>query len=243
MLQDKITKKIKSQRGTSIFFGLLLFLVASILSTVILNAAVTAVKTVEADRKTEQNYLTCSSAAKLLQDEIVDTEIVKTETKTEQESQPTIKWSGSRKSSSGMPETDSGFADFLLQYIQSYVKSNNSAAIYQPASLKISIPDNLNEEQTKNMKEITATLSVSKAIANDEILNTSNTSYDIQILLSILDGSDSCQMVLSLNGKVKTSKTENDESGSGKKTVTTITYGWNPKDIFYGREGRTVEAS
>jgi len=74
MLQGKIIKKLKSQQGTSIFFGLLLFLVASVLSAVILNAAVTTVKTVEADRKTEQNYLTCSSVAKMLQDEIVDTE-------------------------------------------------------------------------------------------------------------------------------------------------------------------------
>ena len=43
MLVKKIQKKLKSNQGTSIFFGLLLFLVASILSAVMLSASVTAV--------------------------------------------------------------------------------------------------------------------------------------------------------------------------------------------------------
>ena len=70
MRKDKIKKKIKSQQGTSIFFGLLLFLVASMLSIVIINGAVTTVKRVASDKKIEQNYLACSSAAKLLQKKI-----------------------------------------------------------------------------------------------------------------------------------------------------------------------------
>ena len=41
MLREKIRKKLKSEQGTSIFFGLLLFLVASILSVVMLEGAVT----------------------------------------------------------------------------------------------------------------------------------------------------------------------------------------------------------
>ena len=40
MLREKIRKKLKSEQGTSIFFGLLLFLVASILSVVMLEARV-----------------------------------------------------------------------------------------------------------------------------------------------------------------------------------------------------------
>lgn len=47
MLKEKINQKLKSEKGTSIFFGLLLFLVASVVSVVILEGAVTTVKRVE----------------------------------------------------------------------------------------------------------------------------------------------------------------------------------------------------
>ena len=65
MLREKIRKKLKSEQGTSIFFGLLLFLVASILSVVMLEGAVTTVKTVASDRESEQNQLSCTSDAKV----------------------------------------------------------------------------------------------------------------------------------------------------------------------------------
>ena len=57
MLKKRIIQKLKSEKGTSIFFGLLLFLVASVVSVVILNGAVTTIKRVESDRKAEKNYL------------------------------------------------------------------------------------------------------------------------------------------------------------------------------------------
>ena len=68
MLKEKINQKLKSEKGTSIIlFGLLLFLVASVVSVAnSCRVLVTTVKRVESDRKAEQNYLTCSSAAKLL---------------------------------------------------------------------------------------------------------------------------------------------------------------------------------
>ena len=72
MLREKIRKKLKSEQGTSIFFGLLLFLVASILSVVMLEGAVTTVKTVASDRESEQNQLSCTSAAQVLRDSIIN---------------------------------------------------------------------------------------------------------------------------------------------------------------------------
>lgn len=63
MLKRRIKEKMQSEQGTSIFFGLLLFLTASILSVVILEGAVTTVKTVASDRTSEQNQLACTSAA------------------------------------------------------------------------------------------------------------------------------------------------------------------------------------
>ena len=82
MLKEKIIKKLNSRRGTSIFFGLLLFLAASILSVVIINGAVTTVKRVTSDKKAEQNYLTCSSAARILQDAIINSKVIRTVTET-----------------------------------------------------------------------------------------------------------------------------------------------------------------
>ena len=76
---EKINKKLRSRQGTSIFFGILFFLIASILSIVMLNGAVTAVKSVQSDRQAEQNFLTCSSAAKTLRDAITDIKVTRTQ--------------------------------------------------------------------------------------------------------------------------------------------------------------------
>ena len=57
-------------------------MIASILSIVMLNGAVTAVKRVQSDKQAEQNYLTCSSAAKLLRNEIEKTAIIRKRTQT-----------------------------------------------------------------------------------------------------------------------------------------------------------------
>ena len=75
MLKRRIKEKMQSEQGTSIFFGLLLFLTASILSVVILEGAVTTVKTVASDRTSEQNQLACTSAAQLLRDSIVNVKL------------------------------------------------------------------------------------------------------------------------------------------------------------------------
>ncbi|MFR5149965.1 MAG: hypothetical protein ACLTER_10850 [Ruminococcus sp.] len=80
MLREKIRKKLKSEQGTSIFFGLLLFLVASILSVVMLEGAVTTVKTVASDRESEQNQLSCTSAAQVLRDSITNIKLSATVT-------------------------------------------------------------------------------------------------------------------------------------------------------------------
>ena len=54
MLSEKIRKKLKSEQGTSIFFGLLLFLVASILSVV-------TVSYTHLDVYKRQNIVCCQS--------------------------------------------------------------------------------------------------------------------------------------------------------------------------------------
>lgn len=62
----RITQKLHSRRGASLLYALLLFLVASMVSVVILTSAATAARRLHDDRAREQEYLSLSSAARLL---------------------------------------------------------------------------------------------------------------------------------------------------------------------------------
>lgn len=64
--------KLNSSRGMSMLMAILLLLVATMVSVVILSAATTGMKRAESDRAGQQAYLTVSSAAQLLRDEISD---------------------------------------------------------------------------------------------------------------------------------------------------------------------------
>ena len=65
-----LRKKLHSQSGASMLMALLLMLVALMVSAVIIAAAVSAATTIREERAQEQAYLTVSSAAELLRDEI-----------------------------------------------------------------------------------------------------------------------------------------------------------------------------
>ena len=63
-----IKKKLKSNNGVSFIIAMLLFLVASVVSIVIVTAALSAVKRVHDDFKDQQEYLCVSSAANLVKE-------------------------------------------------------------------------------------------------------------------------------------------------------------------------------
>ena len=77
----QIRQKLHSRRGASLLFALLLFLVASMVSITILNAALTAAKRLKDDRAQEQEYLTLSSAARLVAKSLSESSVVITETR------------------------------------------------------------------------------------------------------------------------------------------------------------------
>ena len=247
MLKEKIRKKLNSRRGTSIFFGLLLFLAASILSVVIINGAVTTVKRVASDKKAEQNYLTCSSAARVLQDAIINSKVIKTvtETKTQQENGGTK--TESVTAWSVEPVTDTGtlsdFGDMLKTYVQEYVENTEkfSVSTFGEKELSISIPSNVTTEQGKNMGEVTAKLIIDSGA---ESSGTSEPGCYITVKLKVGTGADICQMVLTLNGAVSTDskKTGSETSGITQK-IDTTTYTWQANDIFYGEEQRKLKES
>lgn len=64
-------KKCADRKGITILMALLLLLVASMVSVVILTAATTAARHISNDRQSQQAYLTVSSAAELLRDDIL----------------------------------------------------------------------------------------------------------------------------------------------------------------------------
>ena len=64
----RLAQKLNCRRGASMLMALLLFLIAAMVSAVIITAAVSARSRVASDRAQQQTYLTVSSAAALLRD-------------------------------------------------------------------------------------------------------------------------------------------------------------------------------
>ena len=80
---ERIKEKLHSQSGASFLLALLAFLVAAVVSVVIVTAAVTNVKRIYSDREAQQDHLTLLSAAQLVRDEMEETKYIITTTKTE----------------------------------------------------------------------------------------------------------------------------------------------------------------
>ena len=243
MLKEKIIKKLNSRRGTSIFFGLLLFLAASILSVVIINGAVTTVKRVTSDKKAEQNYLTCSSAARILQDAIINSKVIRTVTETRTtgtsgtSTETETTWKVAAATDTG---TLSPFGDMLKGYVQEYVEKF-SVSTFGEKELSISVPSNITTEQGKSIGEVTAKLMIDSGA---ESSGPSEPGCYITVKLKVGTGTDICQMVLTLNGVVSTNLTTTGSETSGEtEKISTTTYTWQANDIFYGEEQRKLKES
>lgn len=74
--------KLKSTSGVSVLVAMVLFLVAAMVSAVVISAAYTAFKSVFHDIENEQDYLAVSSAARLIGESLADTECTITEKET-----------------------------------------------------------------------------------------------------------------------------------------------------------------
>lgn len=232
MRKDKIKKKIKSQQGTSIFFGLLLFLVASMLSIVIINGAVTTVKRVASDKKIEQNYLACSSAAKLLQKKIENTTITKTTVITSKgtnSAPPEITWKDGVENENSQEVL---FEDVLKEYIveldgQPEASTQKSAVI----DWTIAVEKNATDSTESTMPDVHAICTISKI----------ETVYDISIVLKREDGTNSCQMLLSLKGQHKSDTTYGKNNNDEDVATTVETYKWSNAKIISGDQESSVE--
>lgn len=241
MLRIRIEKKLKSNRGTSIFFGLLLFMVASILSAVMLSASVTTVKRVESDKKVEQNYLTCSSAAKLLRDEIVNTSITYyrstvirvqgTGGMVQQDTPEAERWKSNPKNTSISTE----FAPSLQDYVQTFAERSSVSSNTLKRTYNISVPTAEGTELRQTFVPVTANCIIQEA--------KSGNGYDITIKLSTGATADDCQIVVYLTGAVNEKfDTINDPNKGTTTTTVNKTYTWTATDFIYGDQERTSEA-
>ncbi len=79
----RAAEKLHSRRGASLIYALLLFLVASMVSVLILNASTTAVQRLNDDREREQEYLLLSSAARLFKKALEKSSVTITTTEKE----------------------------------------------------------------------------------------------------------------------------------------------------------------
>lgn len=251
MLKDKIRRKLKSEQGTSIFFGLLLFLVASILSAVILEGAVTTVKTVASDRDAEQNYLTCSSAAQVLRDYItgitLSAKVTERTSRTDNSSlnlekkwnEPTVK-----------DNIPAKFASLLWGYIKT-ADEQNVAATNSSIKKKLTIStkaygtvEGLQQFEKLDPVNVELTIIPVKADASEVIAKRNEVSYNITAKLSTGSGKDCCQLTLSLTGRVEAgTPTTASEDSDSITTETSYKYTWQEKDIFYGSEERELKES
>lgn len=222
--REIIKRKLNSTQGISIFFGLFLFLVASVLSAVMLEGALTAIKSVEAGREAEQSYLTSASAAKTIGKAIIETRIVREKREVYNENNQKIEentqWMV--KSSSDDAEA-SPFGEYLKQWMEQVTGTQMT----QTKNLTVDIPD-------------LDTVNVTVTICPDEqqmgeAESKSDIAYDITAVFTCGAGGDASHMTMTLKGQVQSSdkKTEN----NGNTVITTTTeYFWNAQSILHGSQ-------
>ena len=255
---NAIKGKLNSRKGTSIFFGLLLFLAASILSAVMISAATTTIKRVESDRKGEQNYLTCSSAAAMLRDGITGTEIKYVQKEiveynwifgnyTQTDRRKDTSWSNAVKTDADHTRTVTAIAEMLQKYIEAFYNDSVVATAPFTKTCTISVP--YTDGEKKKMADVTAAFTFSNRADTGAGAGVADNGCNIIIKLSAGEGTDICRMVVSLLGKASSPNIETSDRYSydnWKKTTTTTTtttYTWSVKDIIYGERERTEEDS
>lgn len=234
-MKNSIRKKLKSTDGISILFGILFFLIASILSVVILSASVAAIKSVTSDRKLEQNYLTCSSAAKTLRDAITGTTITeKTEViiKKQKPTSTTCSWYADT--------TSTNLQSFGENYLQSWIEDLATSSVNTGKATHTITIDGID-----GMDSVEATVKIKIDETTPVTVGGSQYfPYDLTIVFSFGSGTDSCILTLSLEGQCTGSETTS-TSKSGSSTVTTTTtnlnYSWYGANIIYGDRSGEVQ--
>ncbi len=191
-------RKLKDERGATLLMALLLLLVASTVSVVILTSATTAAQHLESDRASQQAYLTVSSAAELIRDDILNSSFV-------QETVQTVYSSGTVTETTNGKTLPTGF---MAEWLKAGKK-----AVEQGRNTPYKDTITLSTGMTSDMANVIAEFTMTE-------------DYDITIVLHLADGGSDCRLVLTLTGLTATENSELTDSTNAKVTTTTTTLSW-----------------
>ena len=199
-------KKCTDRKGITILMALLLLLVASMVSVVILTAATTAARHISNDR---QSYLTVSSAAELLRDDILSSGYEQKVTR-----RPTA--TGSYIERTEVTQTPQGA---MKVWLERGIEAVGRGIAYTDV--------------------ITLTPDAASGLDAVQAEFTMTPAYDITVTLSLADSSQgNCLMTLTLSGERKQQVTivTGGNTETGQTTVTT-TISWDTPLIEKGVTG------
>ena len=114
----------------------------------------------------------------------------------------------------------------MKKWIQNLVENTAAGSNY---NLQLQGPDGISDPVSA-----TVTLSEEQNASGD-------TAYDITVVFSTGEKSDTCQMTLKVNGQVNTTNV-NGTQGTYDTVTTTTRYTWDAPDIIYGTKPRSGEA-
>ena len=201
-------KKLRSNSGASMIMALLLMLVGVVTSAVIISAAVSAVHATKEDRTQQQSYLTVSSAAELIRDEMEAGKCDYKKTVTEVTYEY---WWGERKKED--PKTDETFGDGSDYLFTSVIKS---AIVY----LTTYPTATFNETYTVSADgygDVKAEVFLKKATDSED-------QYSLTIWFTGGEEPDQCRMELTMDGVMTSVEKKAEPTTSwGTTTTTTIT--------------------
>ena len=201
-------KKLKQQQGATIFMALLLLLAATVVSVVILTAATTAAHHLENDRASQQAYLTVSSAAELLRDDI-ESSAYTVEVSRTMDGDGTV-----TKSST----TVTGPSGVMKQWLEKGMKR-----LGEESFTSYSDTITLSTGADSGMDEVKAEFSMAE-------------NYDITVRLSLAGSGDAdCRMTLTLRGSsTQETKTLTGGTDGSILQVTTTQVRWELPQIEKG---------
>ena len=203
-------KKCTDRKGITILMALLLLLVASMVSVVILTAATTAARHISNDRQSQQTYLTVSSAAELLRDDILSSSYEQKVTR-----RPTA--TGSYIERTEVTQTPQGA---MKVWLERGIEAVGRGIAYTDV--------------------ITLTPDAASGLDAVQAEFTMTPAYDITVTLSLADSSQgTCLMTLTRSGarKQQVTTVTGGNTETGQTTVTTTTISWDTPLIEKGVTG------
>ena len=207
---QKIRRKLHSNSGASMIMALLLLLVGIVTSAVIISAAMNAALSIKEEKGQEQAYLTVSSAAELIRDEL---ENGNSNYKKIQTDVTTTNWWGQSSTKSTTEEkVGDGVLGTVIQAAVKYLDSYPKETFHKNYTVS-----------SGELEDVSAELFIKKSTEEEE-------KYSLTIWFSGGKDSSQCKMALTMDGLIETttSSTENHGYSSTTKTqITTTTVSWS----------------